>query len=171
MTGHNWGSEHAERWVWLHAVGFAEAPGVWLDVAIGRVRIGRAVTPWVANGALALDGRRYALGGLGRVRSTFVDARPGALAAVIGGKGAVMRADVSAPEGQTVAFVYADPGGGEHHTLNCSIAAGAPAGHAPGSPRPRAGDGVRGRVRARHAGARPWRSRGAVPRSVTNSGL
>src|SRR3954469_25048534 len=22
MVGHNWGSEHAERWIWLHAVGF-----------------------------------------------------------------------------------------------------------------------------------------------------
>ena len=43
MVGHNWGSEHAERWVWLHAVGFAEAPGAWLDVALGRVRVGRAV--------------------------------------------------------------------------------------------------------------------------------
>ena len=41
MVGHNWGSEHAERWVWLHAVGFEEAPGAWLDVALGRVRVGR----------------------------------------------------------------------------------------------------------------------------------
>jgi hypothetical protein len=122
MTGHNWGSEHAERWVWLHAVGFAEAPGAWLDVALGRVRIGRAVTPWVANGALALDGRRYALGGLGRVRSTRVDARPGSLRAVIGGAGVVARVEVAAPAGQTVAFAYSDPGGGEHHALNCSIA-------------------------------------------------
>ena len=35
------GLEHAERWVWLHAVGFAEAPGAWLDVALGRVQVGR----------------------------------------------------------------------------------------------------------------------------------
>jgi hypothetical protein len=122
MTGHNWGSEHAERWVWLHAVGFDQAPGAWLDVALGRVRLGQVVTPWVANGALALDGRRYALGGLGRVRSTRVDARPGSLRAVIGGAGVVARVDVAAPPGQTVAFRYADPAGGEHHALNCSIA-------------------------------------------------
>jgi hypothetical protein len=122
MTGHNWGSEHAERWVWLHAVGFAEAPGAWLDIALGRVRIHRAITPWVASGALSLDGQRYRLGGLGRTRSTWVEALPGALRAVVGGVGAVIRADVVAPEGQTVAFVYADPRGGEHHVLNCSIA-------------------------------------------------
>ena len=118
MVGHNWGSEHAERWVWLHAVGFAEAPGAWLDVAIGRVRMGRAVTPWVANGALSLDGARLQLGGLGRVRSTRVDARPGSLRAVVGGAGVTIRATVSAPLDQTVAFAYLDT----HHALNCSIA-------------------------------------------------
>jgi hypothetical protein len=122
MTGHNWGSEHAERWVWLHAVGFDEAPGAWLDVALGRVRVGRAVTPWVANGALCLDGRRYALGGLTRARSLRVDARPGVFEGVIPGSGADVRVTVAAPAGQTVAFAYADPSGGEHHALNCSIA-------------------------------------------------
>jgi hypothetical protein len=118
MVGHNWGAEHAERWVWLHAVGFEEAPGAWLDVALGRVRVGGVVTPWVANGALSLDGRRHQLGGIGRVRATKVDARPGALEAVVGGAGATIRVSVAAPRDQTVAFEYA----GGHHALNCSIA-------------------------------------------------
>jgi hypothetical protein len=122
MTGHNWGAEHAERWIWLHALGFAEAPGAWLDVALGRVRAAGRTTPWVANGAVALDGTRLRLGGLGRVRSTRVDARAGALEAVIGGAAVTIRVSVAAPLDQTVAFVYADPGGGEHHALNCSIA-------------------------------------------------
>jgi hypothetical protein len=122
MIGHNWGSEHAERWVWLHGVDFDEAPGAWLDVALGRVRIGGTTTPWVANGALALDGSRYRLGGLGRVHATRVDARPGVLRAIIGGAGATVHVAADAPLDQTVAFVYADPGGSEHHALNCSIA-------------------------------------------------
>jgi hypothetical protein len=120
MVGHNWGSEHAERWVWLHAVGFEEAPGAWLDVALGRVRVGRVVTPWVGNGALALDGRRHRLGGLGR--RVRVDARVGELEAVIPGSDVVVRVAVSAPAGQTVAFEYSDPTGGRHNALNCSIA-------------------------------------------------
>jgi hypothetical protein len=118
MVGHNWGSEHAERWVWLHAVGFAEAPGAWLDVAIGRVRVGGMVTPWVANGALSLDGARLRLGGLGRVRATRVDARPGALEAVIGGAGVMIRVSVAAPLDQTVKLFY-EP---HHDVHNCSIA-------------------------------------------------
>ena len=122
VVGHNWGSEHAERWVWLHALGFAEAPGAWLDVTLGRIRVAGRTTPWVANGAVGLDGSRLRVGGLGRVRSTRVDARPGALEAVIGGAAATIRVSVAAPLDQTVAFAYADPHGGEHHALNCSIA-------------------------------------------------
>jgi hypothetical protein len=122
MVGHNWGAEHAERWVWLHAVGFDEAPEAWLDLALGRVLVGGTLTPWVANGALTLDGERHRLGGLGRVRGTRVDARPGALEARIAGRGVDIRVAVTAPLDQTIAFVYADPGGGEHHALNCSIA-------------------------------------------------
>jgi hypothetical protein len=64
MVGHNWGSEHAERWIWLHGIDFDNAPGAWLDVALGRILVAGRLTPWVANGALSLDGRRYRVGGL-----------------------------------------------------------------------------------------------------------
>jgi hypothetical protein len=63
MVGHNWGSQHAERWIWLHAL---SESGDWLDAAIGRVRLGPVTTPWVASGAVSLDGVRHALGGPGR---------------------------------------------------------------------------------------------------------
>ena len=67
MVGHNWGSEHAERWIWLHGIDFAEEPGAWIDVAIGRLELAGRMTPWVANGALSLAGKRHRLGGLGHV--------------------------------------------------------------------------------------------------------
>ena len=41
MAGHNWGAQHAETWLWLHGIGFDGAPGAWLDLAVGRVRIAR----------------------------------------------------------------------------------------------------------------------------------
>ena len=66
MVGHNWGAEHAERWIWLHGTGFDGAPDAWLDVALGRIKVGRFTTPWIANGALHLDGERIRVGGLGR---------------------------------------------------------------------------------------------------------
>src|SRR5829696_10369044 len=114
MIGRNWGAQHAERWLWLHGIGFEGAPDAWLDVAAGRVRVGPATTPWIANGALHLDGRRMPLRG-----PAAVDARPGAASVAIGG----LRVRVTAPLEQTIAWVYADPPGGEHHSLNCSIAA------------------------------------------------
>ena len=43
MIGHNWGAEHAERWIWLHGV-FEQ--GAWLDKALGRVKVGPVLTPW-----------------------------------------------------------------------------------------------------------------------------
>jgi hypothetical protein len=117
MVGHNWGAEHAERWIWLHGVGFDGAPDAWLDLAVGRARLGPLVTPWIANGALHVDGERIRLGGLGRtpeVRETPTEARirmPG------------LTAHARAPGKDVVAWLYADPPGGEHHALNCSIAA------------------------------------------------
>ena len=116
MTGHNWGAQHAETWLWLHGIGFEGAPGAWLDLAVGRVRVAGRTTPWIANGALEVDEERHALGGMRAPAE--VDAAPGAATVVVGDT----RIAVTAPPGQSVAWVYADPPGGEHHALNCSIA-------------------------------------------------
>jgi hypothetical protein len=62
--GHNWGVEHAERWLWLHADGDADEGPVWLDAIVGRIRLGPVTTPWIANGAVSIAGRRHRLGGL-----------------------------------------------------------------------------------------------------------
>ena len=85
-VGHNWGAEHAERWVWLHAAGFEDEPDTWLELAIARVRVGGALTPWIANGAVAHGGQRFRLGGLGHVAGVRVIARPGRLEAIVPGE-------------------------------------------------------------------------------------
>jgi hypothetical protein len=122
-TGHNWGSEHAATWVWLHGIGFAGASDAWLDVALGRVRVGPVLTPWVANGAIRFEGgQRLAVGGLGR--RADVDAAPGRLRATLRGPtGLCLAITADAPSERTVAFTYTDPGGGGHDVLNCSVAA------------------------------------------------
>jgi hypothetical protein len=123
MVGHNWGREHAERWIWLHATAFADAPGAWLDLALGRIKVAGRTTPWVANGALTLDGERLRLGGLA-ARGTQVSETPEQADIAISGPGGVrVHVAVRAPERQTVGWIYADPAGGAHHVSNCSIAA------------------------------------------------
>jgi hypothetical protein len=130
MIGHNWGSEHAERWIWLHGVGFEEAPEAWLDVALGRVRIAGRTSPWVANGALSLDGRRHRLGGLGARGLSVVESADRCALSLPGEDGLTVQARITVPEGTAAGWRYADvegaaPGGlaHGHDVVNCSIAA------------------------------------------------
>jgi hypothetical protein len=122
MIGHNWGTEHAERWVWLEGTGFADAAETWFDAGAAKVRLGRRVSPWVPSGMLALDGVRHRLGGLGRVRSSSIDESPDGCSFVLPGKDIVVRGRLEAPRKDFVGWVYADPTGDEHHTINCSVA-------------------------------------------------
>jgi len=62
-AGHNWGSEHADSWVWLHAADFDAAPEAWLELVLARIRVGPARSPWTAMGALGLGRDRIVLGG------------------------------------------------------------------------------------------------------------
>jgi hypothetical protein len=122
MVGHNWGAEHAERWIWLHGTDLGAEPGAWLDATIGRINVGRWTTPWVANGCLSLDGVRHRLGGLGKVRGVRVDERPERATFTLPGDGIVVRGEVSAPRADVVGWVYSDPVGPQHHTAHCAVA-------------------------------------------------
>jgi hypothetical protein len=121
MVGHNWGAQHAERWIWLHGSGFEGAgEATWLDAAIGRIKLGPLVTPWVASGALSVDGERLALGGLRR--RVEVAERSDGCTFVLAGRRVRVRGEVEAERRRVVAWVYADPDGAEHSALNCSVA-------------------------------------------------
>jgi hypothetical protein len=122
MVGHNWGAEHAERWIWLHGTAFEERPDAWLDVILGRIRVGRWTTPWIANGCLSLDGVRHRLGGIGRTRRTRVEERPERAELWLPGEDLTARVEVSAPPRDIVGWRYSDPVGPEHHTAHCAIA-------------------------------------------------
>ena len=70
MIGHNWGAEHAERWVWVQGSGFdGRSPEDYFDMAVGRIKVGGATTPWVGNAMLMLDGKAHRLGASGTSRA------------------------------------------------------------------------------------------------------
>jgi hypothetical protein len=121
MIGHNWGAEHAERWVWIQGAELGGEEGSYLDIAAGRIKIGPLTTPWVANGMLRIDGTEHRLGGFDRAFSTKVHERPTACEFGLSGKDVKVRGRVSSEPRNFVAWVYADPKGPEHNTLNCSI--------------------------------------------------
>ncbi|HEX3736201.1 MAG TPA: hypothetical protein VHV53_01555 [Solirubrobacterales bacterium] len=122
MIGHNWGSEHAERWVWLEGSGFADAPGTYFDAGAARVKLGSRVSPWLPSGTLMLDGVAHRLGGLGAIGSARIEESPSACSFLLPGKDIVVHGRLAAPPKDFVGWVYADPKGGEHHTVNCSVA-------------------------------------------------
>jgi hypothetical protein len=122
MIGHNWGAQHAERWIWLHGLGFEGAEDVWIDAAIGRIRVAGRTTPWIANGAISIDGERHALGGIGAARATKVSATPERADIELPGADLSVSGRLEAPRERFVGWVYADPDGSEHHTVNCSVA-------------------------------------------------
>src|SRR6266700_239920 len=110
-VGHNWGSEHADSWVWLHAAGFDAAPEAWPELVLARVRVGQARLPWTAMGALGVGGERIVLGGLGR--RPRVDAQPGRLTAGIPSPGARLQVSVTTVDENAVVVPYAEPSGGK----------------------------------------------------------
>jgi hypothetical protein len=144
MVGHNWGSEHAERWIWLHGIGFEEDPSAWLDVALGRVLIAGRLTPWMASGAVSLDGRRLRLGGLGARGLKVAESAARCSLTLPGEDGLSLEAHVNMPAQTSAGWRYEDPGAlshtqpgsvsvppppsaaagaGEHDVVNCSVAA------------------------------------------------
>lgn len=122
MIGHNWGTEHAERWVWLEGTGFPDAPGTYFDAGAARVRLGPRTSPWIPSGMLMLDGEPHRLGGLGAIRAAKIEESPTVCQFVLPGDDIVVHGRVSAPEKDFVGWVYADPAGPEHNTVNCSVA-------------------------------------------------
>jgi hypothetical protein len=121
MIGHNWGTEHAERWVWLEGTGFADSPDTYFDAGAARIKLGPWTTPWIPSGMLMLEGEEHRLGGFGQIRGATIEAAPGECSFVLPGKDIVVRGKVSAPKKDFVGWVYADPKGPEHHTINCSV--------------------------------------------------
>ena len=121
MIGHNWGAEHAERWVWIQGAGLGGDETSYVDIAAGRIKIGPLTTPWVANGALLIDGVEHRLGGFDRILSTKIDEEPTSCSFALSGKDVKLRGRVSSDPRNFVGWVYADPKGPEHNTLNCSI--------------------------------------------------
>jgi hypothetical protein len=119
-VGHNWGSEHADSWVWLHAAGFVAAPEVWLELVLARIRVGPARSPWTAMGALSLGGELILLGGLGR--RPRVDAHSGRLTADVPSPGARLHLSVTTDDEDSVAVSYADPRGGTRAVTHTALA-------------------------------------------------
>lgn len=123
MVGHNWGTEHSERWIWMNCNEFeGEGADTYFDAAAGRVRIGSLVLPWLPVGMICIRGERHLFNGVvGGLRSKVHDEYTLCEMKLRSRSGELM-IRVEAPEEQFIGFIYQDPDGRPHNTLNCSIA-------------------------------------------------
>jgi hypothetical protein len=120
MVGHNWGAEHAERWIWIQAVDL-DGDG-FLDLAAAQVRIAGRTTPWLTYGALVVGGRFHRIGGLSGIPSTRIDSGPASCSFSIGTRALRLTGQVGSEPGAFATWDYSDPDGGSHAVRNCSIA-------------------------------------------------
>lgn len=120
MVGHNWGSEHLEHWVWVHAGGFGEGRGNWFDLVLARVRLGPVLTPWLASGAVCVDGSRHEPARRGRIRLRREGERSWMAVPLIGGE--PLRLELTAPGAATVHWDYASPSGHGRRVEHSSVA-------------------------------------------------
>jgi hypothetical protein len=120
MLGHNWGTEHAHQWCWIHAGRLGEDGRGWLDLALVRIKIGPLITPWIASGALDLDGWRYAPAPLHRVICARAGEQTRVGVSLAGG--AAVTAELAARRRDTVTWDYASPRGPGRAVDNCCVA-------------------------------------------------
>ena len=122
MVGHNWGSEHAERWIWMHGIGLRRGPG---DVARPRPWPGQDRGPDDTvdrQRGVFEDGQLRRLGGLG-ARGLEVTRAPTRCSLTIPRRRHTRLHVHSARRRASAAgWRYADPDGAEHDVVNCSVA-------------------------------------------------
>src|SRR5680860_1237382 len=93
-----------------------------IEIDEARIELGPWTTRWIPSGMLMLEGEAHRLGGVGQIRAAKIEESAGECSFVLPGKDIVVRGKVSAPKKDFVGWVYADPDGPEHNTINCSVA-------------------------------------------------
>jgi len=70
---------------------------------------------------LMLEGEAHRLGGFGAIRSASIEESSTTCEFTLPGKDILVRGKVSAPQKDFVGWIYADPKGPDHNTINCSV--------------------------------------------------
>ncbi len=124
MVGHNWGADHAERWVWLHATGLGERdPDGWIDVILARVAIGPVLSPWLPAGAVQLNGKLGPIRAGASSRGLRVEIRQDTVSVSLPHlPGDALTLQATSPPKGTVHWDYASPRGRPRNVRHCSIA-------------------------------------------------
>lgn len=124
MLGHNWGSQHAEDWTWVHCNRWTGLEGVVFEGVTSRVKMGPIVTPRLTVLHLRIPGERITMNGLRQLVGT--KSRPEGLRWAFSGRSGDRRLEgwFSAPVERFIGVDYHDPDGRTVHCMNTKIADG-----------------------------------------------
>lgn len=119
---HNWGRRHTDEYAWGQVCGFDNAPGVFLECATVRIKIGSIEMPQMTVLVLRLEDREIRLNGL--MRSLRGSARYDFTSWQIdtGDSSCRISVRVKAQPSAFVGLTYLNPPGGQKTCLNTKLA-------------------------------------------------
>ncbi|MCA9695182.1 MAG: hypothetical protein KC636_36720 [Myxococcales bacterium] len=122
MLGHNWGRTHAPRYHWAQCSLFTDAAPLVFEGYSGRIRVGRALSPWLTGAVVRVGDDEYPFHALTRLVNPSVRVSPYSWSFTARERGYQLRARVSAREDAFVGLRYENPDGSQSHCLNSKIA-------------------------------------------------
>lgn len=119
---HNWGSKHTDFYAWGQVAGFDDAPGVFLECATARLKLGPIWTPPMTLAVLRLPDAEIRLNTIRQALRAdgTIDGLDWTLVSKQGD--VELRARISAPREAFVGLTYYNPPGGTKTCLNSKIA-------------------------------------------------
>lgn len=122
MQGHNWGTEHAHRYAWVHANAFEELDHAVFEGFSARLKIGPWVTPSISGGFLLLpDGTRHAFNDLVGMVRTEAAVEDAAYTFTYLNRTHRLEGEVRTTPERMAGLYYRNPDGAVHHCLNSKI--------------------------------------------------
>jgi hypothetical protein len=119
-VGHNWGSEHAEQWLWLHALDVGAFR--WVELIAARIRVGGVLSAWTATGVAAVGDGVHRLAGLTHPPSVRTIAPDRADLQLSAGR-VRLAVTVTADPMLSTVLTYRDPRGGTRTVAHSGLAA------------------------------------------------
>jgi hypothetical protein len=124
MLGHNWGSQHADSWVWAHCNMWEDADDVVFEGVTSKVKFGPLSVPLLTVLHLQIDGESFNLNGIWR--AFRIKSLPFRLSWRFEATTSELSIEgrFSGPVDRFVGITYVDPTSEQIHCLNSKIADG-----------------------------------------------
>jgi hypothetical protein len=123
MQGHNWGSTHAEEYVWAHCNLFEDnLKDTFFEGVSAKIRIGRFVTPYLTSLHLRLKGKDIPFSSISSLWKNSTQRRFFLWSFTASNKTHTLKGIIKAKKEHIIGLEYLDPKGRSLFCLNSKIA-------------------------------------------------